>query len=225
MKTKYLGVLTVTGLLAAASASASLITTYNNNISQTVPDGNPVGITSTINVSGLGNILSSGDNVTMTLNISGGNNGDLYAFLSYDGHIVTLLNRPGVVTLGNPVGYMGAGYNVTLSDGSSYNINTDSETIGAQVTGTFNPAGGSTAFQSYNGMNPNGGWVLFISDLSGGDPSQSVLHSWSLTLDVVPEPVNVALGVFGMLFAVIVVVSRRAKRCRMGHPQLFAGCE
>jgi hypothetical protein len=228
MKTKYLGVLTVTGLLAAASASASLITTYNNNISQTVPDGNPVGITSTINVSGLGNLLSSGDNVTMTLNISGGNNGDLYAFLSYDGHIVTLLNRPGV-TGGNPVGYMDAGFNVTLSDGSYGNINTYGSssytTYGGQVTGTYNPAGGSTAFQSYNGMNPNGGWVLFISDLSGGDPSQSVLNSWSLTLDVVPEPVNVALGVFGMLFAVIVMVSRRAKRCRMGHPQLFAGCE
>jgi subtilisin-like proprotein convertase family protein len=207
IKAKYLAVVTVTWLLAVASVPAGLITTVESGtLNITVPDGNPLGITSALNVSGLGNILSSGDNVSMTLNISGGNNGDLYAYLSYDGHIVTLLNRPGV-TAGNPVGYTDAGFSVTLSGGSYGNINTYGSssytTSGGQVTGTYNPAGGNTAFQGYNGMNPNGGWVLFIADMSGGDPSQSVLNSWSLTFDVVPEPVNIAMAIFGVVLVAV----------------------
>jgi subtilisin-like proprotein convertase family protein len=207
IKTKYLAALTVAWLLLAVSAPASLITSVESGtLNITVPDGNPVGISSTLNVSGLGNILSSGDNVSMTLNISGGNNGDLYAYLSYDGHIVTLLDLPGV-TGGNPMGYTDAGFNVTLSDGSYGNINTYGSssytTSDGQVTGTCNPASGNTAFQGYNGINPNGGWVLFIADKSGGDPSQSVLNSWSLTFDVVPEPVNIAMAIFGVVLVAV----------------------
>ena len=207
IKTKYLAALTVAWLLLAVSAPASLITTVESGaLNITVPDGNPVGISRTLNVSGLGNILSSGDNVSMTLNISGGNNGDLYAYLSYDGHIVTLLDQPGVMG-GNPEGYTDAGFNVTLGDGNYGNINTYGSsgytTSGGQVAGTYNPASGNTAFQGYNGINPNGGWVLFIADMSGGDPSQSVLNSWSLTLDVVPEPVNVAMAIFGVMFITV----------------------
>lgn len=223
MRIKFLAALTVIALMTAASASAGIFTFSSGTLNTTIPDGNPVGIASTINVSGVGNIFSSGDNVSMTLNISGGNNGDLYAYLSYDGQIVTLLNRPGM-SPGNPVGFTGAGFSVTLSDGSYGNINTSAETSGAQVTGTFNAAGpgnvaagaaganASVAFQSYNGLNPDGGWVLFVADMSGGDISQSVLNSWSLTFSAVPEPVNVALGAFGLLFVATIVVRRLTEK-------------
>lgn len=211
-KTKHLAVLAVTGLLAVASASAGIITISSGTLDTTVPDGNPGGIYSTMNVSGLGNLLGSGDNVSLTLNISGGNNGDLYAYLSFNGTLVTLLNRPGV-TGGNPVGYTDAGFNnVTLSDGTYGNINT---TPSPTTGGTYNPAAGSTAFQGYNGMNTAGGWVLFIADMSGGDPSQSVLNSWSLSLDVVPEPVNVALGVFAALLLAVAGLRRLRRSSRV----------
>src|ERR1035437_7950300 len=212
MKTKHLAVLTVTGLLAVASASAGIITISSGTLDTPVPDGNPGGIYSTMNVSGLGNLLGSGDNVSLTLNISGGNNGDLYAYLSFNGTLVTLLNRPGV-TGGNPVGYTDAGFNnVTLSDGTYGNINT---TPSPTTGGTYNPAADSTAFQGYNGMNTAGGWVLFIADMSGGDPSQSVLNSWSLSLDVVPEPVNVALGVFAVLLLAVAGLRRLRRSSRV----------
>ena len=177
----------------------------------TVPDGNAAGITSTISVGSLGNVLNS---VSLTLNISGGNNGDLYAYLSYNGTSVVLLNRPGLT--GDPagIGYINSGYNnVILQNAASGGSINDAGSYSStgQVTGTYSAAGGSLAFNSYNGVNPNGNWVLFISDLSGGDVSFSQLDSWSLTFNAVPEPVNVALGVFA---AALLAVSgfRRLRR-------------
>jgi hypothetical protein len=39
------------------------------------------------------------------------------------------------------------------------------------------------------------------------------LSGWSLNLDVVPEPVNVALGIFGGMMGILAFArSRRAKR-------------
>ena len=148
----------------------------------------------------------------MTLNISGANrfnfNADLYAYLShtYNGNTVT------VTLMNTPDGLTGTGMNITLSD-TGINGNIQDAVSDTSLSGTYIPSGGSMAFQGYNGMNPNGNWTLFIADIYGEYRATSqTLTSWSLTLDVVPEPVNVALGVFGMLFAVIVVVSRRAKR-------------
>ena len=59
-------------------------------------------------------------------------------------------------------------------------------------------------------MNPNGNWTLFISELSGGDIGLSRLDSWSLTFDAVPEPVNMALGLFAA--ALLAVVAWRRAR-------------
>jgi hypothetical protein len=108
------------------------------------------------------------------------------------------------------VGYTDPGYNVTLSDGNYQNINNQGSYNfpSSQLTGTYNPLDGNVAFQTYNGLSPNGHWVLTIDNELGG--TSFTLNSWSLTLDTVPEPVNVALGVFGLLFATILMVSRRA---------------
>lgn len=192
--------------LGLGAATASIVNVGSGNVNITVPDGNAAGITSTISVGSLGNVLNS---VSLTLNISGGNDGDLYAYLSYNGTSVVLLNRPGLARDPAGIGYTTAGYNnVTLSDGGYANINI---TQNPATGGTYNPSAGSLAFAGYNGMNPNGNWVLFVSDLSGGDVSFSRLDSWSLTLNAVPEPVNVALGVFA---AALLAVSgfRRLRR-------------
>jgi len=182
------------------AASASIVTVGSGAVSITVPDGNAAGITSTIHVN-VSSWADSMNSLSLTLNITGGNEGDLYAYLSYGGTSVVLLKRPGLA--GDPagIGYtgtLGENYTLTLSDGNYPNINYTSPTSGG-LSGTYNPSAGSVAFTSYNGMNPNGNWVLFVSDLSGGDNANvSVLNSWSLTFNAVPEPVNVALGVFAV---------------------------
>jgi subtilisin-like proprotein convertase family protein len=191
MKTANLILTNVTAaiLLAAPPSQAGVLD---------IPDGNPTGVASTVNVSGYGSSISG---LTVSLNFTGGNNGDLYAYLSYDGHLVNLLDQPGVAS-DNPVGYTGAGLDVTLSDGSYNNINTYSEPSGTQVTGTYNAAGGSAAFgNAYNGVNPNGTWTLFVSDMSGGDAGDSQLVSWDVNITAVPEPINVALTAFAAIFA------------------------
>ena len=71
-------------------------------------------------------------------------------------------------------------------------------------------ADGTIGFSAYNGMDPNGTWTLFIADMAGGD--QLKLVSWSLQITAVPEPVNVALGVFGSV--VLVVAVGRHQRVR-----------
>src|ERR1019366_4008189 len=66
-------------------------------------------------------------------------------------------------------------------------------------------------FGSYNGMNPNGTWTLFIADMSAG--GQSELLSWELDITAVPEPVNVALGIFaGVFLAVTLARSGRVRK-------------
>jgi len=193
-------------LLAAGSARASL----------DIPDGNPVGVASTLGVSGLGTI--DGD-ISVTLNISGGNNGDLYAYLSYNGTLVTLLNQPGVGP-GNPLGDTDSGYNVVLSDGAYGNIN--NATGSGTVSGTFNAAGGATALSAYNGTDSTGTWTLFIADLSGGDSSDSQLNSWYLTINgnTVPEPITEALVIFGLFGAATQWLVWRARRKAVGGKKI-----
>ena len=77
------------------------------------------------------------------------------------------------VPVGNGVNYV---YDMTFSDSPG------------------NPGNG------FNGLNPNGTWSLELWDNNMTFGNQLV--SWSLDITAVPEPVNVALGVFGMVFAI-----------------------
>jgi hypothetical protein len=74
---------------------------------------------------------------------------------------------------------------------------------------TFDAAG-TVTFGSYTGLNPNGTWTLFLADLSAG--AQSQLISWELDITAVPEPVNVALGIFAGVFLVITLARSQQVR-------------
>ena len=74
------------------------------------------------------------------------------------------------------------------------------------IQGTAEAPGGTTyaidftttGFQTaFNGQNPNDTWTLFFADTVNGD--QTTLNGWSLGITAVPEPVNVALGIFAGL--------------------------
>lgn len=197
MKTQtFLGVL-MAGL--AFEAHGAIYSTGNVNGSGTslglaITDGNPTGISSQLTISGENFSLSS---LTVTLNISGGYNGDLYGYLSYKGTLVTLLNRVGTGG-GDVFGYATSGFNnVTLADGSASNIH-GVATPGSGIS--YTPDDGSLA--SLNGTDPNGTWTLFFADMSGGGGT-SVLNGWSLNVTAVPEPINVALAVFGGFLGIV----------------------
>jgi len=192
--------------LSMVSASASLSYSYSG-FGQQITDGSSVGITSIATVSGAGSIASSGDNVSVTLNLSGGNLGDLVAYLSFNGTTVQLLNRPG--TGGNPsaLGYTGNGsfvFNpVTLSDGNGTSVDSyGGGSVSSAVS--YNPTAGIFGFQAFNSQAAAAGnWTLFFADLSGGDGTNvTTLNGWSLDITAVPEPVNMALGTF---FGLLVV--------------------
>jgi hypothetical protein len=70
----------------------------------------------------------------------------------------------------------------------------------------------STTFGSMNG---SGIWTLFLADTATG--GQSTVVSWGLDLGItaVPEPVNVALGIFAGVFLVVIVVRDRLVRDRV----------
>ncbi len=207
MKTK----LTISLMMGvAATCGATLFSSPTLNA--VIPDNNPNGYVSTIAVSGLESLLTS---VTVQLDIAGGYNGDYYAYVTYDGQLVTLLNRVGTGG-GNTYGYSDAGLNVSLADGAGNGNIHNYQNVGNFATlisngSTFAPdSGGATFAGAHQNLNPNGTWALFIADLSAG--SQGTLVNWSLDITAVPEPVGLALMGFG--FASAIFFARRRIQSR-----------
>jgi len=177
----------------------------------TITDGNPIGMMNQIAVSGFSLGVGQTADIQVTLNVSGGVNSDLYAYLSYNGSSVVLLNRIGVSS-GNAFGDTGSGLNnVVLSDAGSANIHT--LTGSSAVSGTYqadgnniSPLGAASTFSSGGGtetldatfgnMSPNGTWTLYFADVVAGGGNET-LNGWNLDITAVPEPVNWALAVFG----------------------------
>jgi subtilisin-like proprotein convertase family protein len=207
-------ILTITLLLAATLTRAALYTETLSGLSTSITDGSALPGSSSMTVSDTGGGTVTG--LTVGLNFSGGYNGDLYVYLVGPNGTttVTLLNRPGSA----PFYAAGAGFgngsaNSLVLNSSSASIQTAAETAGAAMTGTY---GASGSLVNFNGLTANGTWTLYFADLStGGGAGPSVVNGWTLNLDVspVPEPVNVALGMFGTLLALggIARVVRRKK--------------
>jgi subtilisin-like proprotein convertase family protein len=185
---------TMTVLLAVASARGTLYTETFSGVNASIPDGNPVGVTISGSVSDIPSGMTVGG-LTVGLNISGGYNGDLYAYLvAPNGTLVMLMNQPGVGV--NGYGASGAGMNITLSDAGGTSI--QNETSGSVLGGSYSAAGSLSGF---NGSAADGTWTLYFADLSNGGGT-SELNSWSLGITAVPEPVTLALVVFvAMLLA------------------------
>jgi subtilisin-like proprotein convertase family protein len=208
-----------------------------------IPDNNASGAAFSFSLSDPAVAITE---VTVTLNISGGYNGDLYAYLSHGPGFAVLLNRVGVGTTtsgSSPAGYGDSGFAITLSSGAAANVhfyqNNGPEYSNGQLTGQWQPDGrgidpgsaasafdapGSANFNSFLGANPNGNWTLFFADLSPG--GNSTMNGFSVSVSAVPEPVNLALGVFGGLLAAVAlcrwwrkgrVPACASHRCRDGQ--------
>ena len=198
--------ITVAVILVATTvlAPAQVITTNNYSLSPGagIPDGSPVGLMEQFSATGLAGSIT---NVTVHLDITGGFNGDLYAYLvNPQGQLSVLLNRVGV-SAGNQFGYTDSGLNITLDGLAANNIHSyasggvgtyslsgttwaaDGRNINPQSVGTvFDSAATGANLSLYQNTAPNGVWTFFIADLSAG--GTATLNNVVLSIMTVPEP-------------------------------------
>ena len=169
-----------------------LSSTTNDPVNALMPDGTPVGMISTLNVS---TPIDHITDVNVTLNIAGSYNGDLYAYLVHDSGFAMLLNRPGR-SLGSAYGYSDDGLNVTLDDQAAngdIHLYQNVTIPSGALTGRWAPDGRASSpylvldidaredlLSVFNGLNPNGAWTLFLADVSSGD--LNTLVSWGLEI-------------------------------------------
>ena len=208
MKTKLiLGLCLVTLGLRAQMATTN---SYSATPSVLLPDNNPSGYATTFTASGLAGAIAD---ISVTLDITGGFNGDLYAYLvGPTGQLAVLLNRVGV-SGSSAYGYSDTGFEITLATsgtlGDVHNYQSLSPGINGsgQLTGTwtadgrnldprspgglFTTATPTLGLDNYLGTDPNGVWTFFIADLSPG--GQSTLQGVILNIMTVPEPQSWAL--------------------------------
>ena len=170
--------------------AVTVTTATNYAVNLTLPDGNPAGVTSAKTFT---TPITSIQSMKVTLEISGGWNGDLYAILQHDSGFVVLLNRAGR-TATNSVGYSHPGLGLdaggaafTFADTAAFNVHAYGAHApvfngNGQLTGSWQPDGRTnspvsvldsdppaTALSSFTGLNPNGTWVLYVADLASGD--------------------------------------------------------
>ena len=186
-----------------------------------IPDGNTTGWSDTRTLSGITDTTISDVNVSLI--VSGGYNGDLYAYLTHSSGFSVLLNRVGR-TSGNSFGYGDAGLNVHFDDSAangdihayqsvpSYSTLISNGSAWSPDGRNVNPLlvlgtdSRTSLLNSFNGLDPNGTWTLFVADLSSGE--QATVLSWGLDITAVPEPATCGL-IFGVVAAGAVFCRRR----------------
>ena len=181
--------------------------TAGSGSSQVIPDNSPSGMAYSLNFGASGLQISD---ISVSFNISGGWNGDLYAYLSHGSSYSVLLNRVGTTSSGGD-GYGDSGLNIVLkSTGAAYGdihfYQSQSDYATKIGNGSSWEADGRINYTDtarnnqldvFNTMDPSGAWTLFFADRAA--VNTSTLNGWNLEITAVPEPANVALGVFGVL--------------------------
>jgi len=203
-------------LALARSAHADFVFNYNTGFQNggIIPDGSLTGWTDTRAVSTPG--FDHITDLSVSLSLSGGWNGDLYAYLVHSSGFAVLLNRVGRGNGGayNSSGYGASGMNVVLNDAGLLNIHNVPVPGTGAIPLTFQPDGRNinplsspatfsgtlptALLSSFNGVDPNGSWTLFIADVSPGD--QSTITHWDLDIAAVPEPASLVEGSIAVLF-------------------------
>ena len=202
-------------MVALSGRAQSVETNYTFNVNQAIPDGSPLGLTLATNLSVTGGDGYTISNVTVNVDISGGFNGDLYAYLSGpNGGFAVLLNRVGVSNNASAFGYSDSGLNVTFTDATNNDIHYYQSVPGYNLNGTgwqpdginidpltnnpnaFGSAPQSAMLGSFDNQNPDGTWTLFLADLSSG--GQATLVTWGLDITTAPEPSTLALAAAGL---------------------------
>ena len=208
MATTVAGMVVGLGLSAEASVdfftSGGGIYTASASPGSVIPDDSESGIGYSLNFGASGLNISD---ISVAFTMSGGDDGDIYAYLSHGSEIALLVNQiAGAAT--------SSGFDVTLTTGTGVAVNTPIGTAGHPLTGIYRADNSGNGLTTFQNTDPNGAWTLFFADVGPGDAP--TLNNFSVSLTAVPEPVNVALGILGVLAVGTVVVrrfiSRRAGR-------------
>lgn len=229
--------LLLAGLVALpCSARCQTLLTQTYSVNSAIPDGDPSGFSDTRAIATSQTAITD---VNVTLDISGlgtygGVNGDLYVYLTHGSGFTVLLNRPGRRS-GSSMGYDDSGLGSVVFDDSaangdihsyrftlSGNHDTAITPAPGQLTGSWRPDGrnidpGSVAdtdargalLNSFNGLNPNGNWTLFVADMQTGGQVQ--LNSWGVSISAVPEPATTALFTGVGLFSFLILRQRHVR--------------
>jgi hypothetical protein len=185
------------------NADAAITVGYAFVVEAEIPDNSIIGLSDTRRInSGITSITG----VTMQLSMSGGWAGDLYAYLAHGSGFSVLLNRPGK-SLADPAASGAGALSLIFADNAAEDIHT-AIPISGSVFGFFQPDARETdpsdvldisprtAFlSSFNGLDGNGDWTLYVADIAAGDIM--ILHDWSLTITGVPEPSSAMLVAIG----------------------------
>lgn len=190
-----------------ATAANSLVTMVSFSPNLAIPDGSTVGVADIRTVDSEIQVIQS---VQVTLSISGGWNGDYYAYLRHGDGFSVLLNRVGV-TADDSEGYGDSGVSVvTFADdaanGDVHVYQQVNDPKGGPLTGTWQPDGRNvnpglvldttprtTSLGSFQNLPASGNWTLFVADRSGGG-TEGILTNWGMTITgAVPEPGSSAL--------------------------------
>jgi len=90
--------------------------------------------------------------------------------------------------------------------------------LGDSLTGPYvscTPSGTSATFSqsytSFDPQDPHNNWTLVFTSSS----SETTVNNWSLDITAVPEPANVALGIFAGLFVVGSISQNQRVRARI----------
>jgi len=226
MKTTSIPLFAFVLLFCPTLASAGLV--IHQTVNLEIPDFDPNGLISVINVNTGGKFVQS---LEVNLVTSGGWNGDLYAYLQHTSGstsvISVLLNRPGRTEF-DEAGSASSGMDVVFRDDAALDLNTAISPIFEDfVSGTYQPDARAadpafvtndsprTLFLSgFSGMLADGDWTLFIADLGAGDTA--TLSSWTLAMvtsdspiAAIPEPSDFLLGAVPALLGGFVWLRRR----------------
>jgi hypothetical protein len=198
--------LTSAALAWSLAASADTFTTTTNfTVGAMIPDGNASGLA---NVQTVSTPITNLTGLRVALKVSGTWNGDLYCFLAHGTNQAVLLNRLGRSEASN-LGYNDAGLNLIFDDSATnsdvhvYRLQlagnngsalaaplTDSWAPDARVSspiGVLDTDARAAFLGSFEGVDPNGEWVLFVADMEAGDIH--TVESWGLefTGDTAPS--------------------------------------
>ena len=194
-------------LLAFACSYGVNAAIFSYSVGATIPDGNLSGIQNSQTINGLSGQITD---VNVAFDISGGFNGDFYAFLTHGNATAILLNRVGRDSA-HQFGYPDAGFGFLIqkftfddqaaNDVHFYRSFPYALNLAGQLTGSWQPDGRNldplspaSAFDSaprpamlglFNGLDANGSWTLYIADTSSG--GEGTLVGWGLQITTIPE--------------------------------------
>jgi subtilisin-like proprotein convertase family protein len=177
------------------------------SIGLVVPDNDPVGLADTRIIAG--SPVRSITDLSVSLHLSGGFVGDIYATLSHNSGFSVLLNRTGR-SAANILGSDAATLEVVFRDDALTDVHDAPADLGV-IMGVYQPDARNVSpltvvdssvrsafLDGFVGLDANGSWTLFVADLSGAD--EVTLVSWGVTIDgVVPEPSGLLLAGLAVL--------------------------